>query len=190
MDCWRHVLWCSSARIHVIVVGWSIERFGGQARWQTCSRSGTSFWSRCAQSIDLHFLFAVYTYGVHGKIGYLSIRELVDAWCAVPGLRARDGGGLPCNCRRLVCRVLNSRQEVQRSISLLLKVITVPFEVGEFIHATSERASWMSNLRSFLRLAVSRFMALVRPRDCGSLTGGMVDDPLWRHALCSLIHRQ
>ena len=36
----------------------------------------------------------------------------------------------------------------------------------------------MSNLRSFLRLAVSRFMARVRPRDYGSLTGGMVDDAL------------
>ena len=48
----------------------------------------------------------------------------------------------------------------------------------------------MSNLRSFLRLAVSRFLALVRPRDYGSLTGGMVDDPLWRHALYSLMHRQ
>ena len=33
-------------------------------------------------------------------------------------------------------------------------------------------------------------MALVRPRDCGSLTGGMVDDPVWRHALCSVMHRQ
>ena len=52
---------------------------------------------------------------------------------------------------------------------------SVPFEVGEFKHATSERASRMSNLRSFLRLAVSRFMALVRPRDYGSVTGGKVD---------------
>ena len=56
------------------------------------------------------------------------------------------------------------------------------------MHATSEEVSWMSNLRSFLRLAVSRFMALVRPRDHGSLTGGVVDDPLWRHAL--YMHRQ
>ena len=46
------------------------------------------------------------------------------------------------------------------------------------------------NLRSFLRLSVSRFLALVRPQDYGSLTGGMVDDPLWRHALYSLMHRQ
>ena len=61
---------------------------------------------------------------------------------------------------------------------------------GEFIHATSERARWTSDLRSFLRLAVSRFMALVRPRDCGSLTGGMVVDPLWRHALYSVMHCQ
>ena len=60
---------------------------------------------------------------------------------------------------------------------------SVPFEVGEFIHATSQRASWMSNLRYFPRLTVSRFLALVRRRDCGSLTGGMVDDPVWRHAL-------
>ena len=67
---------------------------------------------------------------------------------------------------------------------------SVPYAVGEFKHATSERARWMSNLRSFLRLAVFRFMALVRPRDCGSLTGGMVDDPLWRHALYSVMHRQ
>ena len=48
----------------------------------------------------------------------------------------------------------------------------------------------MSNLRSFLRLAVFRFLALVRPRDYGSLTGGMVDDPMWRHALYSVMHRQ
>ena len=48
----------------------------------------------------------------------------------------------------------------------------------------------MSKLRSFLRLAVSRFMALVRPRDYGSLTGGTVDDPMWRHALKSVTHRQ
>ena len=48
----------------------------------------------------------------------------------------------------------------------------------------------MSNLRSCLRPAVSRFMALVRPRDYGSLTGGMVGDPMWRHALYSLMHRQ
>ena len=67
---------------------------------------------------------------------------------------------------------------------------SMPCEVGEFVHATSERASWMSNLRSFLRLAVSRFLALVPLRDYGSLTGGMVDDPMWRHALYSLVHRQ
>ena len=48
----------------------------------------------------------------------------------------------------------------------------------------------MSNMRSFLRLAVSRFIALVRPRDYGSLTGGMVDDPMWCHALYSVMHRQ
>ena len=64
------------------------------------------------------------------------------------------------------------------------------FEVGELKHATCERASWMSNLRSFLRLAVSRFMALVRPHDYGSLTGGMVDDPMWRRALYRVMHRQ
>ena len=64
------------------------------------------------------------------------------------------------------------------------------FEVGEFKHATCEGASWMSNLRSFLRLAVSRFMALLRPRDYGSLTGGKADDPMRRHALYSLMHRQ
>ena len=68
---------------------------------------------------------------------------------------------------------------------------SVLLEVGEFKHATSERARWMSNLRSFLRLAVSRFMALViSPPDYGSLTGGTVDNPLWRHALYSLMHRQ
>ena len=93
---------------HVIEVGWSIERYGGQAIWQACSRSGTYFWSRCAQnvpacSIHLQFLFAVYTHGVHGKIGCFSICELVDASCAVPGMRARDDGGLPCDCCRLVC---------------------------------------------------------------------------------------
>ena len=66
----------------------------------------------------------------------------------------------------------------------------VSFEVGEFRRATCERASWMSNLRSFLRFAVSRFMALVRQRDCGSLTEGMVHDPMWRHALKSVMHRQ
>ena len=48
----------------------------------------------------------------------------------------------------------------------------------------------MSNLRSFLRLAVSRFLALARPRGYGLLTEEMVDDVLWRHALCSLMHRQ
>ena len=32
---------------------------------------------------------------------------------------------------------------------------SVSFEVGEFKHATSDRATWMSNLRSFLRLALS-----------------------------------
>ena len=31
---------------------------------------------------------------------------------------------------------------------------------------------------------------LARPRDYDSLTGGMVDDALWRHALYSLLHRQ
>ena len=46
----------------------------------------------------------------------------------------------------------------------------------------------MSNLRSFLQL--SRFMALDRSRDYGSLTGRMVDDPMWRHALHSVVHRQ
>ena len=66
---------------------------------------------------------------------------------------------------------------------------SVPFEVGEFKHATSERARRRSNLRSFLRLAVSRFMALVRPRGYGSLTGGRSDDPMWRHALYSVMHR-
>ena len=67
---------------------------------------------------------------------------------------------------------------------------SVPFEVGEFKHATRERASLMSNLRSFPRFAVSRFMALFRPRDYGSLTAGMVDDPMWRHALKSVMHHQ
>ena len=33
----------------------------------------------------LHFLFAVYTHGFHGKIGCLSICELVDASYTVPG---------------------------------------------------------------------------------------------------------
>ena len=33
-------------------------------------------------------------------------------------------------------------------------------------------------------------MALVRPRDYVSLTGGMVDDAMWRHALYSLLHRR
>ena len=64
----------STAQTHVIEVGWSIERFGGHAMWQTCACSGTSFWSRCAQNvpacrIHLHFLFAIYTHGFHGKIG-------------------------------------------------------------------------------------------------------------------------
>ena len=86
---------------------------------------------------------------------------------------------------------VNSRLEVQCSISSSAEGhYSVPFEVGEFKHATSERASWMSNLRSFLRLAVSRFMALVRPRDCGSLTGGVVGDSMWRHTLYSVMHRQ
>ena len=120
MDGWRHVLWCSTAQTHVIEVGWTVVRFGGQSIWQTYACCGTSFWSRCAQNvpaciIHLHFLFAVSTHGYHGKIGCLSICELVDASCAVPGLRARDGGGLPCNCR---------------SISPLLKVMTVcPLEL-------------------------------------------------------------
>ena len=118
MYCWRHVLWCLSAQTHVIEVGWSIERFGGRAIWQACSRSGTSFWSRCAQnvpacSIHLHFLFAVYTHGVHGKIGCLSICDLVEWWR--PAVQLPSTG---------VHRV-NSRQEVQRSISLLWKVIAV-----------------------------------------------------------------
>ena len=50
-----------------------------------------------ACSIQLHFLFEVYTRGVHGKIGCPSICDLVDASCAVPGLRPRNGGGCaPC----------------------------------------------------------------------------------------------
>ena len=111
MDCWRHVLLCSSAQTHVIEVGWSIERFGGQAIWQTCSLCGTSFWSRCAQNVpacSVHiyiFQIAVRMHGFQGKIGCLSSCELVDASCAVPGMRARDGEGLPCNCCRLVCSV-------------------------------------------------------------------------------------
>ena len=104
--------WCSSAQTHVIEVGWSIERFGRQAIWQACSRCGTPFWSRCAQnvpacSIHLHFLFAVYTHGVHGKIGYLSNCDFVGASCAVSGMRARNGGCLPCDCRRLVRKVIS-----------------------------------------------------------------------------------
>ena len=38
VDGWRHVLWCSTAQTDVIKVGRSLERFGGQALWQTCSR--------------------------------------------------------------------------------------------------------------------------------------------------------
>ena len=85
---------------------------------------------------------------------------------------------------------VNSRQEVQRSIPPLWKVMTVcHLKLKSSSMPRVKMASWMSNLRSFLRLAVSRFMALVRPRDIGSLTGGIVDDPLWRHALCGVMHR-
>ena len=85
--------------------------FGSEAkRYGKRARVAEHLLSRCAQdvpacSIHLHFLFAVYTHGFHGKVGCLSICALVDASCAVPGMRARDGGGLPCNCRRLVCPV-------------------------------------------------------------------------------------
>ena len=48
----------------------------------------------------------------------------------------------------------------------------------------------MVEFATFSARRCSRFMALVRPRDYGSLTGGMVDDPLWRHALYSVMHRQ
>ena len=56
---------------------------------------------------------------------FFSFCACVDAPCAVPGLRAWYGGGLPCDCRRRVCPSANSRQEVQRSISPQLKVIRV-----------------------------------------------------------------
>ena len=194
MDGWRRVLWCSTTQTLVTKVGWSIERFGGQAIWQACSRSGKPVvWSWCAQkipacSVHLHFLSAAYTHGFHEKIVCFSICEFVDASCKVFGLQAWNGGGLPCvdwcaPCEHSVVGATVSFSSVEGHCS-------VPVEVGEFKHATSERASWMSNLRSFLRLGVSRFMTLVRPRDYGSLTGGMVDDPLWRHALYGVMHRQ
>ena len=41
----------------------------------------------------------------HGQIGCFSFGEFVGASCTVPCMRARDGGGLPCNCRRLVCTI-------------------------------------------------------------------------------------
>ena len=170
VDGWRHVLWCSLAQIHVIDYGGIVERFGGQAIWQTCWRSGTPFWSWCAQnvpacSIHLHFLLAVYTHGfhvgcVHGMVE--ACRAIAVDWCA------------PCEL---------SAGSATFNFSSAEGHYSVPFEVGELKHATSEEASWMSNLRSFPRLTVSRFMALVRPRAYGSLTGG-------RHALCSVMHRQ
>ena len=104
---------------------------------------------------------------VHGMVE--ACRAIAVNWCA------------PCEL---------SAESATFNFSPVESHYSVPFEVGEFVHATCERASWMSNLRSFLRLAVSRFMSLVRPRDHGSLTGGMVDDPMWRHALCSVMHRQ
>ena len=45
---------------------------------------------------------------------------------------------------------VNSRQDVQRSISLHVEShYSVSLEVGEFKHATSERASWMSIFEIF-----------------------------------------
>ena len=107
------------------------------------------------------------------KIGCLSICELVDASCAMPGLR--------------------ERQEVEATFNF-----SPVWKVSTVCHLKLESSSMprvkgqvgCQILRSFLRLAVSRFLALVRPQDYGSLTGGMVDDPLWRHALYSLMHRQ
>ena len=67
---------------------------------------------------------------------------------------------------------------------------SVSFEVVEFKRATSERTSWMSNLLFFYASFSLVSWHLVRPRDYGSLTGRMVDVPLWRHALYSVMHRQ
>ena len=144
--------WCSSAQTHVIEVGWSIERFGGHAIWQTCSRSGTSFWSRCAQNVPacskhLHFLFVrmvstgrwdvfrcanLWTHRaqclscVHGLVE--ACRTITVDWCALCELSAAGA---------------------TFSFSSAEGHYSVPFEVGEFKHATSGRARWMSNLAIF-----------------------------------------
>ena len=85
----------------------------------------------------------------------------------------------------------NFRRGVQRAVSRRVKVITVyPSKLESSNLPRVKGQVGCLIFRSFLRLAVSRFVALARPRDYGSPSGGMVDDPRWRHALYSVMHRQ
>ena len=163
MDCWKHALWCSSAPTHVIEVGWSIERF----RWPSDMASvlalrntffgpgvhrtfppAAHIYTFCLQftrmvSIGRSDVFRFANLWTHRAQCLGCVRGMVEAcraiavdWCA------------PCELSAGVATFNFSPVQSHYSVS---------FEVGEFRHATRERASWMSKLRSFLRFAVSRF---------------------------------
>ena len=84
----------------------------------------------------------------------------------------------------------NFRRGVRPSISPRSKVITVrTLKLESSKRATSERARWMSSLRSFLRLAVSLLGTCPAAR-LWLVHWRKFDDAMWRHALYSLMHRQ
>ena len=99
--------------------------------------------------------FLLFTRGI--SMGRLDVFRFANLWT----LRAQCVHGMVEACRAIAfdwcapCEL--SAESAAFCFSSVEGHCSVPFEVGEFKRATSERASWMSNLRSFLRLAVSHF---------------------------------
>ena len=181
----------STAQTHVIEVGWGI----GEVRWPSdmanvLALRNTLLVQVCTERSRLQRIFTLclqFTRMIFGRLDVFRFANLRTHRNTVFGY------GMVEACRAIAvdwcapCEL--SAESATFNFSSAEGHNSVPFEVGEFKHATSERARW-SNLRPFLRVAALVFMALVRPRDYGSLTGGMVDDLLWRHALYSVMHRQ
>ena len=192
MGGWRHVLWCSTAQTHVIKVGWSLERFGGQAIWQTCSRSGTPFWSSCTQdvpacSVHLHFCLQ-FTRMI--SMGRLNVIRLANLWThrtqclgclhgMVEACRAiAVDRCAPCKLSGLECNVqfLLGPRSLQCTL-WKLEISNVPRVYGHdgcliCDHHCAQRslASWHLPGREIMAHSLEEWFIA-----------------LWRHALCSLI---
>ena len=111
-----------SSKLAGALTGSKAKRYG-----KTCSRVaehlfGPGVHRSCPPAAYIYTFCLQFTRMVSmGRLDVLFVLRM----CAVSGLRAWYGGGLPCDCRRRVCPSVNSRQEVQRSISPQLKVIRV-----------------------------------------------------------------